>query len=181
MVGAAALAEHYRHRLYGDWVNVARSHADFIGIQTYTRILVGPNGPVAPPAGAEMTAAGYEFYPAALANTIRWAHGAIGKPIYVTESGIATDDDTRRIVFIDGLTGAARLHRRGNRRPQLSLLVAARQFRMGGRLRRPFRAGGGRPEDFQADAETQRVSLGGDCQGQSDLTIIRSPKRNNCG
>ncbi|WP_293990310.1 family 1 glycosylhydrolase [Sphingomonas sp.] len=100
-VGPASLADEYRHRLYGDWVDVARSHADFIGIQTYTRILVGPNGPVAPPAGAEMTAAGYEFYPPALANTIRWAHAAIGKPIYVTESGIATDDDTRRIAFID--------------------------------------------------------------------------------
>ncbi|MES2096455.1 MAG: family 1 glycosylhydrolase [Pseudomonadota bacterium] len=100
-VGAPSLAEEFRHRLYGDWVAVARSHADFIGVQTYTRILVDRNGAVAPPKGTEMTDAGYEFYPAALANTIRWAHQAIGKPIYVTESGIATDDDTRRIAFID--------------------------------------------------------------------------------
>ncbi|KZV14880.1 beta-glucosidase [Dorcoceras hygrometricum] len=48
-----------------------------------------------------MTDAGYEFYPQALANTIRWAHAAVGKPIYVTENGIATNDDTRRIAFID--------------------------------------------------------------------------------
>ena len=48
-----------------------------------------------------MTDAGYEFYPPALANTIRWAHSAIGKPIYVTENGIATDNDARRIAFID--------------------------------------------------------------------------------
>jgi hypothetical protein len=54
-----------------------------------------------PPAGAELTLSGYEFYPQALANTIRWAHAAIGKPIYVTESGIATNDDARRIAFID--------------------------------------------------------------------------------
>jgi beta-glucosidase len=47
-----------------------------------------------------MTAAGYEFYPQALGATIRWAHRTIGKPIYVTESGIATDDDSRRIAFI---------------------------------------------------------------------------------
>ena len=40
-------------------------------------------------------------FPQALANTIRWAHQAIGKPIYVTENGIATDDDRRRIAFID--------------------------------------------------------------------------------
>ena len=100
-LGSNSLAATYRDRLYGDWVNVARSHADFIGVQTYTRILVDSTGPVPPPSGAELTASGYEYYPQALAATIRWAHQAIGKPIYVTESGIATDDDRRRIAFID--------------------------------------------------------------------------------
>lgn len=100
-VGAPSFADKYRRRLYGDWIAVARSHADFIGVQPYTRILVDADGAVAPPTGTEMTAAGYEFYPQALANTIRWAHQAIGKPIYVTENGIATDDDTRRTAFID--------------------------------------------------------------------------------
>jgi beta-glucosidase len=100
-VGANSRADEYRALLYGDWIQVARSHSDFIGVQTYTRILVDANGPVAAPKGAEMTAAGYEFYPAALGNTIRWAHTEIGKPVYVTESGIATDDDSRRIAFID--------------------------------------------------------------------------------
>jgi beta-glucosidase len=100
-VGPNSLAASVRDRLYGDWVKVARSHADFFGVQTYTRILVDATGPVAAPAGAELTMAGYEYYPQALANTIRWAHQAIGKPIYVTESGIATRDDARRIAFID--------------------------------------------------------------------------------
>ena len=100
-VGANSLADAYRDKLYGDWVNVARTHSDFTGVQTYTRFLVNDKGITMPPKGAEMTDAGYEFYPPALANTIRWAHNAIGKPIYVTESGIATDDDTRRIAFID--------------------------------------------------------------------------------
>jgi beta-glucosidase len=100
-VGDPALVAVYQDKLYGDWVNVARSHADFIGVQTYTRFLVDANGLTNPPKGSEMTDAGYEFYPPALAGTIRWAHKAIGKPIYVTESGIATDDDTRRIAFID--------------------------------------------------------------------------------
>ncbi|HEX4695742.1 glycoside hydrolase family 1 protein [Sphingomonas sp.] len=105
-IGAPEFADTYRGRLYGGWTEVARSYADFVGVQTYTRILVGPNGAVAPPAGAELTKAGYEFYPQALANTIRWAHATIRKPIYVTENGIATDDDTRRIAYIDqALTG----------------------------------------------------------------------------
>jgi beta-glucosidase len=96
-----ARVEAWRDKLYGGWIDVARSHADFIGVQTYTRFLVDANGIAAPPAGSEMTDAGYEFYPEALAATIRWAHAAIGKPIYITESGIATDDDTRRIAYID--------------------------------------------------------------------------------
>jgi len=100
-VGAPSLVETYRQKLYGDWLDIARAHADFVGIQTYTRFLVDEKGLVPPPKDAELTAAGYEFYPPALANTIRWAHTMIGKPIYVTESGIGTDDDTRRIAFLD--------------------------------------------------------------------------------
>ena len=100
-VGDPALAEVWRERLYGGWVQVARSHADFFGVQTYTRFRVDARGFVAPPPDAELTLSGYEYYPEALANTIRWAHRAIGKPIYVTESGISTHDDARRIAFID--------------------------------------------------------------------------------
>jgi beta-glucosidase len=99
-VGEGHLAEAVVSLLYGPWLDVARK-ADFIGVQTYTRVLVGSAGRLPPPKGAEMTAAGYEFYPQALGGTIRFAAERIGRPIYVTESGIATDDDTRRIAYID--------------------------------------------------------------------------------
>lgn len=94
-------AAYWRDKLYGGWVQVAREAADFFGVQTYTRFVFDANGMVPTPKDAEMTMAGYEFYPQALANTIRWAHREIGKPIYVTESGIAAKDDARRIAFID--------------------------------------------------------------------------------
>jgi len=100
-VGPDSQADAVRGRLYGNWLDVARTHADFVGVQPYTRFLVDSKGLVAPPAGSEITDAGYEFYPQALANTIRWAHTAIGRPIYVTENGIATDNDARRIAYID--------------------------------------------------------------------------------
>jgi len=99
--GSASLVEYYERKLYGDWVDVARSHADFFGVQCYTRMVFDEKGMVAPPPGAELTMSGYEFYPQALANTIRWAHRTIGKPIYVTESGVAVNDDKRRIAFIN--------------------------------------------------------------------------------
>jgi beta-glucosidase len=107
-VGDPALADSYRGRLYGNWVEVAKSHADFVGVQAYTRFRVDAQGLVAPPAGAELTLSGYEYYPKALAATIRWAHAAIGKPIYVTENGIATRDDGRRIDFIDAALDGVR-------------------------------------------------------------------------
>ncbi|MBS0385415.1 MAG: glycoside hydrolase family 1 protein [Proteobacteria bacterium] len=100
-LGEPEWAERARARLYGDWINVAHTHADFIGVQPYTRFRVNASGIVAAPQGAEVTDAGYEFYPQALANTIRWAHATFDKPIYVTENGVATDDDARRIAFIN--------------------------------------------------------------------------------
>lgn len=106
--GAPSLVADYERRLYGDWIDVSRSHADFFGVQCYTRLVFDEKGMVAPPKDAELTLSGYEFYPQALANTIRWAHRTIGKPIYVTESGVAVADDARRIAFIDAALDGVR-------------------------------------------------------------------------
>ncbi|MEW6346223.1 MAG: family 1 glycosylhydrolase [Paraburkholderia sp.] len=99
-VGENHLAGVVVNELYGPWLDVA-AHSDFIGVQTYTRVRIDAGGQMSPPAGAEMTAAGYEFYPQALGGTIRFAAKRTGKPVYVTENGIATNDDTRRIAYID--------------------------------------------------------------------------------
>jgi len=107
-VGKGHIAETVIALLYGPWLDVART-ADFVGVQTYTRVLVGSSGRLPPPEGAEMTAAGYEFYPQALGGTIRFAAERIGRPIFVTESGVATDDDTRRIAYIDAALSEVRL------------------------------------------------------------------------
>jgi beta-glucosidase len=103
-VGDGHVAQAVADALYGPWIEVGRK-ADFIGVQTYTRVLVGPNGRLPAPKDAELTAAGYEFYPQALGGTIRFAAKHIGRPIFVTESGIATDDDARRIAYIDAALG----------------------------------------------------------------------------
>jgi beta-glucosidase len=107
-VGENSLAPVVQASIYGDWWDQARTNADFIGVQTYTRMRIGDRGALRPPEGAEMTAAGYEFRPQALGETIRLAARETGKPIYVTESGIATDDDTRRIAFIDAALAEVR-------------------------------------------------------------------------
>ena len=98
VAGGEAKAKELNKALYDDWFDLP---ADFIGVQTYTRIQVGPNGPVPAPKDTEKTAAGYEFYPPALGNMVRYTARTSGKPVIITESGIGTSDDARRIAFID--------------------------------------------------------------------------------
>jgi len=74
---------------------------DFIGVQNYSRIVVGPDGEVpAAAVGGELTQMGYEFYPRALENVLRRVAGQTTLPLFVTENGIASADDTRRTEFI---------------------------------------------------------------------------------
>ena len=65
---------------------------------------------------------GYEFWPESLEATIRRAWEVTdGVPILVTENGIGTDDDTRRIEYVTrALAGRASLPRRRHRRPEPS-------------------------------------------------------------
>jgi beta-glucosidase len=106
-VEVAHKAEALAAQLYGPWIDQA-AKSDFVGVQTYTRVRVGPDGVLPPPNGAALTAAGYEYYPEALAHTIRYAAAKTGKPVYVTENGIATDDDARRIAYIDSALAGVR-------------------------------------------------------------------------
>jgi beta-glucosidase len=72
---------------------------DFVGVQSYSRQRIGPNGLLPPPDSAERTQMGYEFWPEALEATIRNAAKVSGCPVLVTENGIGTEDDTRRLVY----------------------------------------------------------------------------------
>jgi beta-glucosidase len=84
---------------------------DFIGVQTYTRNRFGPEGPRGPhvvwgrglPEEREdTTQLGQEYYPQALGRTIRRAWQSTGgTPILVTENGIATANDAKRVAYID--------------------------------------------------------------------------------
>ena len=74
---------------------------DFLGVQNYTRSRYDANGSTPAPEGAELTQMNYEFYPQALENVIRRVAKEFHGDLIVTENGIATADDTRRVAFIE--------------------------------------------------------------------------------
>ena len=84
--------------VYGPWLKLAKQD-DFIGVQTYTRSRIAAKA-LPPPQGAELTQMGYEFYPESLEHTVRFAAKETGVPVIVTENGVATEDDTRRVEYI---------------------------------------------------------------------------------
>ncbi len=83
---------------------------DFVGVQCYTRMRVGPTGALPPEEGVALTQMGYEYWPGALEATIRRAWDVTeGTPLVVTENGIGTGTDTERISFVtEALAGVRR-------------------------------------------------------------------------
>lgn len=73
---------------------------DFLGVQNYSRKIHGPDGVVKPSDDTRVTKMGYEFYPEALKNVIKFVAKHWNKPIIVTENGISTDNDEDRVEFI---------------------------------------------------------------------------------
>lgn len=60
--------------------------------------------------GTELTQMGYPFTPGAVEGAVRMVAARTSKPIYITENGVATEDDSRRIAYIDGaIAGVQRL------------------------------------------------------------------------
>ena len=77
---------------------------DFLGVQNYSRTIIGPDGSMPVPEGAEKTQMDYEYYPEGLAHVLRRVARNFHGELIVTENGIATADDSRRVAFIDAAT-----------------------------------------------------------------------------
>ena len=75
---------------------------DFVGVQSYTSQPVDTNGPVPHPEDPGNTMVGGAYRPDALGINLRRVAERYGLPILVTENGIATPDDDRRIAYTTG-------------------------------------------------------------------------------
>ncbi len=96
--GGEETRDKFRGEIQDIWLDAARND-DFVGVQTYSRERFGPEGPIGPEEGVELTQMGYEFWPEALEATLLYADKIAGVPLIVTENGIATEDDTGRIEY----------------------------------------------------------------------------------
>lgn len=94
----AAWAEEFTH--YLPYI----ADDDFLGVQNYTRTLVGPEEDLPVPDGAERTQMGYEYYPQALEHVIRKVAQDFKGDLMVTENGVSCSDDARRVHFIQVAT-----------------------------------------------------------------------------
>jgi beta-glucosidase len=60
----------------------------------------GPDGLAPNDPAVRLTQMGDEYWPQAVEHTVRRAAAVSGRPVVVTENGIATADDTERITFV---------------------------------------------------------------------------------
>ena len=78
-----------------------KTASDFVGIQYYSRMLYDAEtgGPGLPDANRQLSQMAWEVYPEGLGPLLQRA-AATGLPVYVTENGMACDDDRQRVRYI---------------------------------------------------------------------------------
>ncbi len=95
-IGRHSLRDRMRERYYGEWLRLAAQTCDFIGVQNYERKVWNDRGVVPPPADARKNFTGAEVWAGSLAGAVRYAWEATKLPVYVTEHGVNTTDDSLR-------------------------------------------------------------------------------------
>jgi len=99
-VGPNSVAD-VRERIDGPWMAAVREAGDFVGVQNYWPLFFNDKGPTMAPKGSEYNGF-FVLDTQSLANCVRQAHAATGKPVLVTENGIDTNDDAKRIRYTLG-------------------------------------------------------------------------------
>lgn len=88
-----------QQEIYGRWIPVS-DDADFIGVQNYEKVMWDNKGPIPVPDGEITNFSGSWVDATSLANSVTTLFEMTGKPIFVTEHGIGTDDDDLRSSFL---------------------------------------------------------------------------------
>jgi beta-glucosidase len=104
--GEGSPYEEVRERADGEWLDAAVRAGDFTGVQNYRTVRIPGTGPDFPPLPVmPFTEPGDRFAemqrPEALRNSVQYVHAKTAKPVFVTENGLESENDQRRIWFID--------------------------------------------------------------------------------
>ena len=113
---------------------------DFVGVQCYTRMRVGPEGMLGPEEGVPVTQMGYEYWPQALEGTVRRAPGIHRRHARRghRERHLHRPTTTERIAFVaDALAGVRRCLADGIDVRGYFYWSLARQLRVGPRVPAP--------------------------------------------
>jgi beta-glucosidase len=104
--GGEAKHAEVQHQWEDMYLEPARDD-DFVGVQSYTSQLVDERGIVAHPEHPDNTLMGWAYRPDALGIAVRHTRDVVGDavPLVVTENGIATPDDERRIAYTTAALG----------------------------------------------------------------------------
>jgi beta-glucosidase len=89
-----------RAEVYRRWLLLARED-DFVGVQNYERAYYDGRGEVDAEGRAATTGLFSGVDPRSLAGAVGHAYEVAGVPVLVTEHGIATPDDARRVALIE--------------------------------------------------------------------------------
>jgi beta-glucosidase len=95
-VGDPTIRDRKRSEVYARWLRLV-SADDFVGVQNYERARYDGNG-LLPGDGDGLFS---DVDPSSLGNAVRYVHAEAGVPVFVTEHGLATDDDSRRAAFLE--------------------------------------------------------------------------------
>jgi beta-glucosidase len=112
----------FLRRLRGELVDLyldgltGPDRGDWLGVQYYRKQWVDPSSPwlfADPPAGFARTQMGWAVHPDGLREVLHRA-AETGLPLYVTENGIATEDDAERLDYLEShLAAVARARTEG--------------------------------------------------------------------
>ena len=142
---------------------------DFLGVQVYTRMVIGPDGWAGYEEGVPILDMGYEFYPASLGNCLRRGlelHRWFPSAARHRERDRHHRRRTAHRLRPTGTQGRAAGHCRRCRRAGLHVLVTARQLRVGAGLQTEVRHRRGRPHHVCPDAQAERGMAGRGRGGQ---------------
>ena len=98
--GDPTVRDRKRAECYGRWLELARDD-DFVGVQNYERLHYDGDGPMPVAEGSVLNEMGSAVDPESLGGAVRYAYEVAQVPVFVTEHGVATDDDAIRAHLLE--------------------------------------------------------------------------------